>query len=152
AILFDLPVGAAPGAPKIYPTADCGYKAAQVASENPVTEGNVGAGAGATIGKTAGGGRAMKSGLGSAALKMPDGTIVAAMVAVNAVGDIIDPATGKVVAGVRTQDGKHLADARAILRAGGEPRSMAGGNTTLGIVATNVVLTKTEATKVAQMA
>lgn len=152
AILYDLPVGARPGGPKIYPTADCGYKAAQAASVNPVAEGNVGAGAGATIGKTGGGGRAMKSGLGTSALHMPDGTIVAAMVAVNAVGDIIDPATGKVVAGVRTADGKHLADARAILRAGGQPRSAIGGNTTLGIVATNVVLTKTEATKVAQMA
>ena len=152
AILLDLSVGAKPGAPKIWPTADCGYKAAQAASTDPVAEGNVGAGAGATIGKTAGGNRAMKAGVGTSALKMPDGTIVAAMVAVNAVGDIIDPATGKVIAGVRTQDGKHLADARAILRAGGEPRSTVGGNTTLGIVATNVVLTKTEATKVAQMA
>ena len=152
AILIDLWVGAKPGDPKIWPTADCGYKAAQAASTDPVAEGNVGAGAGATIGKTEGLNRAMKAGVGTAALRMPDGTIVAAMVAVNAVGDIIDPSTGKVVAGVRTPDGKHLADARAILRAGGESQRMIGGNTTLGIVATNVVLTKTEATKVAQMA
>jgi L-aminopeptidase/D-esterase-like protein len=152
AILFDLSIGAKPGAPRITPTADCGYAAAKAASTAPVVEGNVGAGAGATVGKTAGPGRAMKSGVGSAALIMPDGTIVAAMVAVNGVGDVIDPSTGKVVAGVRTPDGKGLADARAILRAGGESRSLIGGNTTLGIVATNVVLTKTEATKVAQMA
>jgi L-aminopeptidase/D-esterase-like protein len=152
AILIDLWVGAKPGAPKIFPTADCGYAAAKAASDAPVVEGNVGAGAGATIGKTAGLERGMKAGLGTSALVMPDGTIVAAMVAVNAVGDVIDPSTGKVIAGVRTPDGKRLADARRILRAGGESRAIIGGNTTLGIVATNVALTKTEATKVAQMA
>jgi L-aminopeptidase/D-esterase-like protein len=149
AILFDLGVGTNP---RIRPTADCGYKAAEAASTSPVAEGNVGAGAGATVGKTGGAGRAMKSGLGSAALVMPDGTIVAAMVAVNAVGDVVDPSTGKVVAGVRTPDGRGLADARAILRAGGAGPGTIGGNTTLGVIATNVVLTKTQATKVAQMA
>ena len=152
AILIDLWVGAKPGAPKIFPTADCGYAAAKSASSGPVAEGNVGAGAGATVGKTAGIGRAMKAGVGSSALVMPDGTIVAALVAVNALGDVIDPSTGKVVAGVRTPDGKGLADARKILRGGGESQSQIGGNTTLAVVATNVVLTKTEATKVAQMA
>ena len=149
AILMDLGVG---GSAKIRPTADCGYAAAGAASSMPVTEGNIGAGAGATIGKTAGSGRAMKAGIGSAALVMSDGTIVAAMVAVNAVGDVIDPATGKVIAGVRTPDGKGLADARALLRSGGAAQSLTGGNTTLGVIATNVVLTKTQATKVAQMA
>ena len=150
AILMDLGVG---GNPKIRPSAECGYSAAQgAASAMPVPEGNIGAGAGATIGKTAGNGRAMKAGIGSAALVMSDGTIVAAMVAVNAVGDVIDPATGKVIAGVRTPDGKSLADARVLLRAGAVAQSLAGGNTTLGVIATNVTLTKTQATKVAQMA
>ena len=149
AILMDLGVG---GSAKIRPTADCGYAAAGAASSAPVTEGNIGAGAGATIGKTAGSGRAMKAGIGSAALVMSDGTIVAAMVAVNAVGDVIDPATGKVIAGVRTPDGKGLADARALLRSGAAAQSLTGANTTLGVIATNVVLTKTQATKVAQMA
>jgi L-aminopeptidase/D-esterase-like protein len=149
AILFDLGVG---NNPKIRPTADCGYKAADAATSSPVAEGNVGAGTGATIGKTMGSEHAMKGGLGSAALIMPDGTIVAAMVAVNAVGDVIDPSTGKVVAGVRTPDGRGLADARSILRAGAPALSTIGGNTTLAVVATNVVLTKTQATKVAQMA
>jgi L-aminopeptidase/D-esterase-like protein len=83
---------------------------------------------------------------------MSDGTIVAAMVAVNAVGDVIDPATGKVIAGVRTPDGRNLADARVLLRAGAAAQSLTGGNTTLGVIATNVILTKTQATKVAQMA
>jgi L-aminopeptidase/D-esterase-like protein len=150
ASLIDLNVG---GNPKIRPTADCGYRAAQAASTAPVAEGNVGAGTGATIGKSEGAGRAMKGGIGSAAIRMPDGLIVAALVAVNAAGDVIDPATGKVVAGVRTADGKSLADARALLTSGAlkQPARL-GENTTLGVVVTNATLTKTQATKVAEMA
>ena len=150
ASLIDLNIGANP---KIRPTADCGYRAAQAATAAPVGEGNVGAGAGATVGKSSGMGRAMKGGIGTAAIRMPDGLIVAALVAVNAAGDIIDPATGKVVAGVRTADGKSLADARTLLTSGAirQPARL-GENTTLGVVATNATLTKTEATKVAEMA
>ena len=151
AILFDLNVG---GKPSIRPTADCGYKAAAAATRGPVQEGNVGAGAGATVGKLGGPGRAMKAGLGSAAITLPNGLTVAALVAVNAVGDIIDPATGQVVAGVRTPDGRHLADARRLIESGSllQPRSRAGENTTIGIVATNATLTKDEVTKMAEMA
>src|SRR5262249_38295611 len=146
--------------PKIRPTADCGYQAAQAATIAPVVEGNVGAGAGATIGKVAGRDRAMKAGIGSAAITMPDGLIVAAMVAVNAAGDVVDPATGegvdrgrgKVVAGTRTADGKSLADARVLLATGAMQPPRIGENTTLGVVATNATLTKTQATKVAEMA
>jgi len=151
AILFDLGFG---GDWKIRPTADCGYKAATAASEGPVQEGNVGAGAGATVGKM-GMNRTMKGGLGSAALTMPNGLVVAALVAVNAVGDVIDPATGQVVAGVRTADGKGLADARQLLRSGAfmqRPAPRAGENTTIGVVATNAKLTKVQAQKIAQMA
>ena len=148
AILYDLNVG---GHPEIWPTADCGYRAAMAATDGPVAEGNVGAGAGATVGKSGGGG-AMKGGLGTASIVMSDGLIVAAIVAVNAVGDVIDPATGQVVAGVRSADGRGLADARKLLRAGPPPRPNAGQNTTIGVVATNARLTKTQATKVAQMA
>lgn len=147
AALFDLPVGDG----RIRPSADCGYKAASAASTAPVVEGSIGAGAGATIGKSGGGGRAMKSGIGSAAIQLPNGLIVAAMVAVNAYGDVIDPATGKVVAGVRTTDGRSLADARTLLRAGAIAFAPSNQNTTLGIVATNARLTKTEAKRVAQM-
>ena len=111
-----------------------------------------GAGAGATVGKSAGAARAMKGGIGSAAIQTTDGLIVAALVAVNAAGDVIDPATGHVVAGVRTADGKALADARVLLRTGGVQQTRPGENTTLGIIATNAVLTKTDATRVAQMA
>ncbi len=150
AILFDLGVG---GDPTIRPSAECGYQAAMAATTGPVAEGNVGAGAGATIGKTGGPGRAMKGGVGSAAASLPDGLVVAAIVAVNAIGDVIDPATGQVVAGVRTADGRALADARTLLRAG---RSGSGGrareNTTIGVVATNARFDQAQATVMAQMA
>lgn len=152
AILFDLGFG---GDPKIRPTADCGYKAAQAASDTAVSEGNVGAGAGATVGKVAGPGRSMKGGIGSAAIRLPNGLVVAALAAVNAVGDVIDPATGQVVAGVRTADGKSLADARKLLRDGSLLRAVApraAENTTIAVVATNARLSKTEVNRVALMA
>jgi L-aminopeptidase/D-esterase-like protein len=99
-----------------------------------------------------GAGRATKSGVGTAAISLPNGLVVAALVAVNAAGDIIDPSTGAVIAGVRNTDGT-FADARKILRsgaAGQAPRP--GENTTLGIVATNAKLTKAQASRVALMA
>ena len=122
AVIFDLPFI---GASKARPTADCGYKAAAAATNGPVAEGNVGAGAGATIGKINGGRTAMKAGIGSAAIALPNGLIVGALVAVNAVGDVIDPSSGTVVAGARDAAGK-LADARRVLRTGTQtatPRS-----------------------------
>lgn len=148
AILFDLGIGDA----KVRPTADCGYRAAQAATDGPVEQGDIGAGAGATVGKL-GQGRSMKAGIGSASIAHADGLVVAALVAVNAVGDVIDPATGKVIAGVRTPDGRGLADARVLMRSGAlrqPPR--AGENTTIGIVATNAKLTKAQVNKMAQMA
>ena len=148
AILFDLGVGD----PKVRPGPDCGAAAAGGASTGPVDEGNVGAGAGATIGKMMGMERAMKGGIGTAAITLPDGLVVAALVAVNAYGDVIDPATGRVVAGVRTADGRGLADARVLLRTGDGGKRPIGESSTIGVVATNAKLTKTQATKVAQMA
>jgi L-aminopeptidase/D-esterase-like protein len=177
AILFDLPLA---NKPQVRPTADCGYRAAEAASEGPVREGNVGAGAGASVGKLIFG-RAMKAGVGTASIRMPDGTVVGAIVAVNAVGDVIDPATGRVLAGVRTEDGEGLADARVLLRSGAllprrerpvaapegrgaaptaaptwaGPWDDAGEgltSTTIGVVATNAPLTKAQAQKMAQMA
>ena len=149
AILFDLGVG---GKPSVRPGADCGYRAAKAATSGQVVEGNVGAGAGATVGKAMGASRAMKSGMGTAAIHLPDGLIVGALVAVNAWGDIIDPETGEVVAGVRTEDGRGFAEARKLLRSGALTSASRGRNTTIGVVATNAKLTKTQATKVAQMA
>jgi L-aminopeptidase/D-esterase-like protein len=95
----------------------------------------------------------MKGGLGSASIKLPGGLVIGALAAVNCVGDVVDPDTGQLLAGARTEDGKGLADSLAQLR-----RGVTGGvagwgeNTTLGIVAANVAWTKAEATKVAQMA
>jgi L-aminopeptidase/D-esterase-like protein len=97
----------------------------------------------------------MKGGIGSAAIRLPNGLTVGAIVAVNAVGDVIDPASGQVVAGVRTEDGKGLADARKLLRDGSLIRSAApraAGNTTIAVVATNAKLTKVEVNRVALMA
>lgn len=149
AILFDLSVGD----PAIRPDAECGYRAAEAAmrASGDLEEGNVGAGAGATVGKLAGMERAMKGGIGTASIQLSNGLVVAAVVAVNPVGDVVDPATGRIVAGVRTVQGDELAGARELLRAGSldEPPP---GNTVIGVVATNATLTQAEATKVAQMA
>jgi len=152
AVLYDLGVG---GNPSIRPGADCGYLAASIASAEPPREGSVGAGAGATVGKLGGSNRSMKGGFGTSSITLDNGLTVAAAVAVNAVGDIVDPANGQVVAGVRTQDGQGLADARSILRnqrAERGPQDELGTNTTIGIVATNAMLTAAEATKFAEMA
>jgi L-aminopeptidase/D-esterase-like protein len=149
AILFDLAVGDW----TIRPDAKAGYEAARAASAGPVAEGSVGAGAGATVGKMFGMAGAMKGGVGTASARRPDGAIVAALVAVNAYGDVVDPGTGRVLAGARTPDGKGLRGTVDALLAGEKPGQPLGGqNTTVGVVATNVALTKAEATKVAQMA
>ena len=153
AIVFDLGVGANP---KIRPTADCGYRAAAAATEGPVAEGNVGGGTGATVGKLGAylGGRghaAMKGGVGSASITLPNGLVVGAIVVVNAAGDVLDPTTGRVVGGVRNAGGA-LADVRALLRSAGSAGPRPGENTTIGVVATNARLTKAQATRVASMA
>ena len=148
AILFDLSVGDA----KIRPDAEAGYKACKAAAATPPAEGNVGAGAGATVGKLFGMSRAMKSGIGTSCIKL-NGIKVGAIVAVNAIGDVFDPSNGKLVAGARTKDGKALVNSMAsILRGEALPPALEGAATTIGVVATDVVLTKTQASKVAQMA
>ena len=149
AILFDLGVGD----PTVRPTAKSGRQAAQDASRQPVPMGNVGAGAGATVGKLFGPGRAMRGGLGSAAITRADGLVIGAIAAVNAVGDIVDPGTGEIVAGARTRDGSAFADSMAQLRSGQRGgRPGAAQNTTIAVVAANVAWTKTQASKAAQMA
>jgi len=152
AVLMDLGFG---GSSNIRPNAECGYRAASTASDGPVAEGNIGAGAGSTVGKLSGNrDRAMKAGVGSSAIVLPNGLVVAALVAVNAVGDIVDPATGAVVAGVRTEDGKRLADARLLIRSPKPSATTAapGANTTIAVVATNAKLTKVQASRMALMA
>src|SRR5439155_27247432 len=121
------------------------------APTSPVAEGSVGAGAGATLGKYLGMGRAMKSGVGSAATTTADGTVVAALVIANPLGDIVDPATGKTLAGVRKAQGGGFEDIRTLIRSG-VPRGAGGGNSTIGVIATNATLTKAQATALAQLA
>ncbi len=149
AILYDLEIGDS----KIRPSAESGYKACQAASAGPVVEGNAGAGAGATIGKMFGIQQAMKSGLGSASIRVGNtGIVVGAIVAVNALGDVIDPKTGAIIAGARKPGGPGFMDSMAHIREGYSVRPDAAKNTTIGVVATNVALDKAQATKVAQMA
>jgi L-aminopeptidase/D-esterase-like protein len=150
AILYDLSIGDG----HIRPDASAGYAACKAASNAKVEEGSVGAGAGATIGKLFGPKSMMKSGLGTASHTVGDtGIIVGAIVAVNAVGDVIDPATGHIIAGARKPDGSGFIDSMAQLREGhrrGEQQ--AGRNTTIGVVATNAIFDKAQMTKIAQMA
>ena len=148
AILFDLWIGD----PTSRPDAASGYAACEAASEAPVAQGNVGAGTGCSVGKLFGIGRAMRGGLGSASVTV-DGITVGALVAVNAIGDVVDPSTGRVIAGARTPDGRALFGTMQALLRGDVPAPLqVGAATTLGIVATDAVLTKSQANKVAQMA
>lgn len=147
AILFDLTVGD----PGIRPGAAAGYAAMRAASGGRVAEGNVGAGAGATVGKMMGLERAMRGGLGSWAITLSSGLKVGALVAVNAVGNIVHPGTGKIIAGARREKDTGFCDVMAELRKGFHPLPFSG-NTVIGVVATNASLTKSECTKVAQMA
>ncbi|MFT7115163.1 MAG: L-aminopeptidase/D-esterase-like protein [Rhodoferax sp.] len=148
AVLFDLPVGDA----RIRPNAQSGYQACQAASRQAPAEGNVGAGAGALVGKLFGLARAMRGGIGTASLTV-DGITVGALIACNAMGDVIDPASGQVIAGARTEDGLALLDSRAALLAGLSPRPvLAGTNTTIGVIATDALLTKAQAHRLAQVA
>ena len=147
AILFDLRVGRA----DVRPDRAMGRRAAEAAEAGPVAEGSVGAGTGATVGKLLGSARAMKGGLGTASEALPGGIIVGALAAVNAFGDVIDPETGRILAGLRGPDGQPAGTVPA-MRAGTLRAGYAPENTTLAVVATNARLTKTQATKLAALA
>jgi L-aminopeptidase/D-esterase-like protein len=136
AAIFDLALGSA----SVRPDAAAGYRACEQATADAVTQGNAGAGTGATVGKMAGPPFMMKGGLGSASTQLSDGTLVGALVVVNALGDVIDPQTGQVVAGTRHPSGQGFLAPNPF------------GNTTIAVVATNASLTKAQVNKVAQMA
>ena len=150
AVLFDLSIGDA----KIHPTAESGYQACLAASADRITEGNFGAGAGCAVGKLFGPELEMKTGIGTAcAVVGKTGLMVAALMAVNAVGDVYDFRTGKILAGARSPDGKGFLNSMEIILSGGYVLSPAmKSNTTIGVIATNADLSKAEITKVAQMA
>jgi L-aminopeptidase/D-esterase-like protein len=149
AVLYDLSVGDG----HFRPDAAAGYAACKAASSDPVAEGSLGAGAGATIGKFFGPRFMMKSGLGTASVAVGgSGIVVGAIVAVNAVGDVRDPATGQIIAGARKPDGSGFIDTMARLREGRSSADIeAGRNTTIGLVATNAIFDKAQMTKIAQM-
>jgi L-aminopeptidase/D-esterase-like protein len=159
AILFDLGIGKS----DIRPDAAMGYLACKNASSEPPAEGNVGAGTGATVGKILGVGQCMKSGIGTASIEIGAGVIVAAIAAVNAFGDIIDPSSGEIIAGARSKDvgpvhigaPGYFADTLQVMQTliGRTALGFGSrGNTVIGVVATNAMLGKEEINKVAQMA
>lgn len=152
AILFDLGLGKA----NARPTREMGMAAAAMATDGTVAEGNVGAGTGASVGKIHGMARAMKGGIGTATVALEgryQGVLVSALAAVNAWGDVRDPATGKILAGARTStSGRDFVDTARELKRGGLAPAAPASNTTLVAVATNATLNKVEATRVAQLA
>ena len=147
AVLFDLLVGDA----TIRPDAAAGYAACKAASAKAPAEGNVGAGAGAAVGKIFGIERAMKGGIGTASVTL-DGVTVGALIACNALGDVVDPQSGQPIAGARTANGKALLDTRRALLRGEAPKPLLPGtNTTIGVIATDAVITKAQASRLATM-
>jgi L-aminopeptidase/D-esterase-like protein len=147
AVLFDLWIGDH----RIRPDAAAGYAACEAASHAPPAQGSVGAGAGASAGKLFGIDRAMKGGIGTASMKVGSVT-VGALVAVNPTGDVIDPASGQVLAGTRGADGRPRSASRAIAAGEIPPRALPGMATTIGIVATDAQLSKAQCQKLATMA
>jgi L-aminopeptidase/D-esterase-like protein len=159
AVIFDLMIGRA----DVRPDAAMGFRACQAASSTPPAEGNAGAGMGATVGKIFGPAGAVKSGIGSASLEIGGGAFVGAIVAVNCLGDVIDPASGRIVAGARPSKVGPLtlggpgpfADTLAVMRslAGRTALQFASrSNTVIGVVATDAELSKEEINLVARMA
>ena len=159
AILYDLAVGDA----RVRPDAAMGYQACQNASAGLPAEGNVGAGTGATVGKILGLSQAMKAGIGTASARIGAGVVVGAIVAVNAFGDVIDPASGEIIAGARSADlgplrvgaPGYFADTLQVMKTLVGRASLGFAtreHTVIGVIATNARLSKEEVNKVAQMA
>ena len=159
AILFDLDVGER----GVRPDGAMGYEAVRAASARPVAEGNVGVGTGATVGKILGLARAMKTGLGTAVIELGRGVRVGALAAVNAFGDVVDPGTSQIIAGVRSRNAGPMkgdtpggfANTLELMRSSLGRAVYASAirlNTVLGVIAVNASMTKADMTKIAQMA
>jgi L-aminopeptidase/D-esterase-like protein len=147
AVIFDIFFGD----PKVRPTPEMGYDACVNASET-VEEGSIGVGTGAAVGKIFEISRAMKGGVGTSSIVMPDGLTVASLVVVNAFGDIIDNVTGKIIAGARVSpESLEFANTVESIKKGAVKKQFGLVNTTLGVVATNAKFDKKEITKIAQM-
>jgi len=148
AVLFDLSVGNH----QVRPDKAMGYAACEAARSEPQGDGSVGAGTGASIGKILGINQATKGGLGTAFVEGPGGLQVGALVVVNALGDVVNPETGEILAGARkTPDSREFADSTRLVRQGLVRRQFGEPNTTIGVVATNARLNREEARKIAQL-
>ena len=147
AVLFDL----AAGDHKVRPDKEMGYTACLNAGSTECPNGTIGAGTGATIGKYLGMESAMKGGLGTYCLRVGE-LMVGAIVAVNCLGDVINPADGEILAGALAKDGSFINTEEAMLKQYDISKNIFAGNTTIGVIATNAVLTKAQANKVASMA
>jgi len=148
AVLFDLPCGD----PSVRPDKAMGYAACQAADQGGFAEGTAGAGTGATVGKFFGPDHAMKGGLGACAVQVGD-LIVGAVVAVNCLGDVVDPDGGGIIAGAYRQDPfAFLGSEDGMIAKYGRTGNLFAGNTTIGAILTNAALTKAQAAKIASMA
>lgn len=148
ACLFDLALGD----PLVRPDEEAGYQACLAASDGHVAEGNVGAGTGASVGKLMGLQYAMKGGLGTASQRIGEEIIVGAIVAVNCLGDVVDPQSGEILAGTRKPAGDSFLNSTEALKGGRALAARTFTNTTIGVVATNAHLSKEEVNKLAQLA
>jgi L-aminopeptidase/D-esterase-like protein len=148
AAVFDLNVGQ-----DVRPGIEDGYAACVAAGTSPIGEGSLGAGTGASVAKVSGMGHAMKGGVGTASIALGDGLIIGAVVVVNALGGIVDPDTGSLVAGPRVGERGAMVSAVDVMIASDEAAGKPSlGNTTIGVVATNATLTKEQANKLAAVA
>ncbi len=148
AVIFDLGIGNG----KVRPTPEMAYKACLSASSSPIQEGSIGAGTGATIGKLLGIRTATKGGIGSVSYSLGNGSILGVLVVVNAFGDVLDPKSGEIIAGVRnSQDGKEFPGSVNLFKQGVMRKTEPSENTTLAVVATNINFSKSELIRVARI-
>lgn len=146
AVLFDLGVGD----PKCRPNIDMGYKACELANDNELKQGNFGAGCGATVGKIRGSEFCTKGGIGSYSIKLDNGLVVSALIAVNAFGDVYEK--GQVIAGVLNDEKNGFLNTYELMKQGVNKGGFNIDNTTIGVVATNAKLSKAQCKKISQMA
>jgi len=148
AVIYDLDVGD----PAIRPDAEMGYDACVAAHANEDREGLIGAGRGATVGKIAGQKKASPGGIGTCSLELTGGVVVGVLTVVNALGEVVDPSNGKILTGIRDDEGGGFLPSLEIMKSVFTQSPFQSSNTTLAVVATNAALTREQTTKVAQMA
>lgn len=146
AVLFDLGVGD----PKCRPNIDMGYKACELANDKELKQGNYGAGCGATVGKIRGSEFCTKGGIGSSSVRLDNGLVVSALIAVNAFGDVYEK--GEIIAGVLNEQKNGFLNTYELMKQGVNKGGFNIDNTTIGVVVTNAKLSKTQCKKISQMA